>query len=53
LFVESTHTLVEGAAAAVLAAALKENDRLTGKRVVLVASGANVSSAQLARAFAC
>ena len=53
LFVESTHTLVEGAAAAVLAAALKENDRLTGKRVVLVASGANVSSAPLARAFAC
>ena len=45
------HTLVEGAAAAPLAAALDLRDRLKGKRVVLIASGANISPKQLAAAF--
>ncbi len=45
------HTLVEGAAAAPLAAALKLRDRLQGKRVVLIASGANISPKQLQSAF--
>ena len=37
-----THNVVEGAGAAPLAAALKEKDKLRGKRVALIASGANV-----------
>jgi threonine dehydratase len=37
-----THNVVEGAGAVPLAAALKEKDQLSGKRVALVASGANV-----------
>jgi threonine dehydratase len=37
-----THNVVEGAGAASLAGALKEKEQLAGKRVVLVASGANV-----------
>jgi threonine dehydratase len=37
-----THNVVEGAGAAALAAALKEKERLRGKRVAMVASGANV-----------
>lgn len=45
------HTLVEGAGAAPLAAAIDIRDRLKGKRVVLVASGANISPAQLSAAF--
>jgi threonine dehydratase len=45
------HTLVEGAAAAPLAAALSVRDRLKGKRVVLIASGANISPKQLKDAF--
>jgi len=52
LFVEHTHTLVEGAAACSLAAALRHRDRLRGKRVVLVASGGNVSPDHLRRALA-
>lgn len=47
LYLEHTHTLVEGAAAVPLAAALDQRDRLAGKRVVLVASGANLSRAHL------
>jgi len=44
-----THNVVEGAGAAALAAALKEKDQLTGKRVALVATGANVERDLFAR----
>ena len=44
-----THNVVEGAGAAALAAALKEKDQLTGKRVALVATGANVDRDLFAR----
>jgi threonine dehydratase len=44
-----THNVVEGAGAAGLAAALKEKDQLQGKRVALVATGANVDSDVFAR----
>lgn len=42
IYFSSTHNLVEGAGAASLAAALKEKDRLRGKRVALILSGGNV-----------
>ena len=45
--IESTRNLVEAAGAAPLAAALKLGDELRGRRVALVASGGNVSPAQL------
>jgi len=38
----ATHNVIEGAGAASLAAALKEKELLTGKRVGLIASGGNV-----------
>ena len=41
--IEHTHNLVEEAAAAPLAAALQINKRLQGKKVVLIASGGNIS----------
>jgi threonine dehydratase len=44
-----THNVVEGAGAAALAAALKERERVRGKRVALVASGANVDRELFAR----
>jgi threonine dehydratase len=44
---ERTRNLIEPAGAAPLAAALKLRDRLAGRRVALVASGGNVSPAQL------
>ena len=47
LMIEHTRNLVEGAAAAPLAAALRLRDRLAGKRVVLICSGGNVTIAQL------
>ncbi len=50
-FVEGTRTLVEGAGAAALAAAMDMRDRLKGKRVVLIASGANASPQQLRAAL--
>jgi threonine dehydratase len=37
-----THTVAEGAGAAPLAAALKERDRLAGKKVAVVQSGGNI-----------
>ncbi len=46
-YVECTRTLVEAAGAAALAAALEMKDTLKGKRVVLVASGANITPRQL------
>jgi threonine dehydratase len=50
LYLEHTHTLVEGAGAASLAAAISLKDRLAGKRVVLIASGANLAMRQLRQA---
>lgn len=47
LLIEKTRTLVEGAGAAPLAAALKLKKRLSGKRVALICSGGNISPAQL------
>ena len=44
---ERTRTVVEGAGAAPLAAALALKDRLAGRRVVLILSGGNISVPQL------
>jgi threonine dehydratase len=52
LMIEHTRNLVEPAGAAPLAAALKLADRLGGRRVALVASGGNISPAQLAALYA-
>jgi threonine dehydratase len=49
--IEHTRNLVEPAGAAPLAAALRLADRLRGRKVALVASGGNVSPAQLASLF--
>ncbi len=43
LMLEATHNLVEGAGAAALAAAIKIQDRLNGKSVAMILSGANVT----------
>lgn len=47
LMLDHTHNLVEGAGAIPLATALKLGDRLAGKKVVLVASGGNLSLGNL------
>jgi threonine dehydratase len=47
IMIEATRNLVEAAGAAPLAAALELGDALRGRRVALVASGGNVSPAQL------
>jgi threonine dehydratase len=44
-----THNVLEGAGAVGLAAALKERERLQGKRVAVIASGANVDHDVFAR----
>jgi threonine dehydratase len=49
--IENTRTLVEAAGAAPLAAALQLRDRLRGKRVALVCSGANITPEQLREAL--
>jgi threonine dehydratase len=49
LALEATHNLAEGAGAASLAAAVKLQDRLRGKRIVCVMSGGNIDRATLAR----
>jgi threonine dehydratase len=49
LYFTHTHNVVEGAGAAGLAAALKQKHLLQGKRVGLVATGANVDRAVFAR----
>jgi threonine dehydratase len=51
LMIEHTRNLVEPAGAAPLAAALRLRARLAGRRVALVASGGNLSPAQLAGLF--
>ena len=52
LMVEHTRSLVEHAGAAALGAAIEMMPALKGKRVVLVASGANATASQLAAALA-
>ena len=47
-----THNLAEGAGAAGLAAALKERDRLAGKRVGVILSGGNVDAALFSKVLA-
>ena len=47
LMIEKTRTLVEGAGAAALAAAIQLRERLAGRRVALICSGGNISPAQL------
>ncbi|MBN2290119.1 MAG: threonine dehydratase [Candidatus Glassbacteria bacterium] len=49
LMIQSTHNLVEPAGACALAAALKIRQRLAGKKVVLVQTGANIDWATLRR----
>jgi threonine dehydratase len=49
IFFTDTHNVAEGAGAASLAAALKEKDKLKGKRVGLVLSGGNVDREIFAR----
>lgn len=49
IYFTDTHNVVEGAGAAGLAAALKEQDSLSGKRVGLVATGGNVDREVFAR----
>jgi len=44
-----THQLAEGAGAAPLAALLKERERMRGKKVALILSGANIDRAVLGR----
>lgn len=51
LMVERTRTLVEAAGAASLAGALKLRERLAGKRLALVCSGANITPEQLSAAL--
>jgi threonine dehydratase len=52
LMLEHTHNLIEGAGAASLAAALELRPQLAGKRVVLIASGGNISIDNLQQALA-
>ncbi len=52
-YLQDTHNLAEGAAAAPLAALLNEAAELSGKRVGLVLSGGNVDRTLLCRALAC
>jgi threonine dehydratase len=52
LMIEHTRNLVEPAGAAPLAAARTLQDRLRGKRIALIASGGNLSPAQLASLYA-
>jgi threonine dehydratase len=47
-----THNVSEGAGAAAFAAALKERDRLAGKRVAVVQSGGNIDRALFAEVLA-
>jgi threonine dehydratase len=46
-YLEAAHVLAEHAGAAPLAAALRIKDRLAGKKVALILSGANITPAQL------
>ena len=52
LLLETTHTLAEGAGAAGLAGLFALRERLAGRRVGIVVSGANIDRATLARVLA-
>ena len=52
LYFRTIHNLAEGAGAAPLAAAMAERERLRGRKVGLVLSGANVDTAVFARVLA-
>jgi len=47
LMIEKTRNMVEAAGAAPLAAAIQLREELRGKRVALICTGGNVSTAQL------
>jgi threonine dehydratase len=47
LMIEKTRTLVEAAGSAALAGALKQRERVQGRKVALICSGGNISPAQL------
>jgi threonine dehydratase len=51
VYVEHCHALAEQAGAAALAGAIKDRDRVRGKMVALVLSGANITLAQLHHAL--
>jgi threonine dehydratase len=48
LYFSTTHTLTEGAAAAPLAALMKDRDRMKGRRVGLVVTGQNIDTPVMA-----
>lgn len=52
LYLEKAHALAEAAGASPLAAAMKIADRLRGKKVALVLSGGNITTAQLRECMA-
>ena len=52
LMYTATHNVAEGAGAAGLAAALKERERIAGRKVATILSGGNVDRDVLARILA-
>ncbi|UYM05729.1 threonine/serine dehydratase [Solicola gregarius] len=51
LVIDERHELIEGAAAAAVAGAVKIGDALAGRNVAIVSCGANIAAATLARAL--
>jgi threonine dehydratase len=51
-YYQDTHNLAEGAGASALAAALKDKDRLAGKRIGVILTGGNVDSETFASVLA-
>src|SRR5450631_307687 len=52
IYFSATHTLTEGAAAAPLAALMKERDRMQGRRVGLIVTGQNIDTPMMAKVLA-
>jgi hypothetical protein len=52
IYFSDTHTLAEGAGAAPLAALLREQDRMKGRRVGLIMTGQNIDRARMAAVLA-
>ncbi len=52
LYFSATHTLTEGAAAAPLAALMKERERMKGRRVGLIVTGQNIDTPLMAKVLA-
>jgi threonine dehydratase len=52
LYFRATHTLTEGAAAAPLAALMKERERMKGRRVGLIVTGQNIDTPAMAKVLA-